>query len=168
MSSPNYRIFLVDDDSKHLMLLKSHIEKKSDYNLEISIFSSGENCLQKLNENPDIIILDYYLDSIKPDAKNGLDILKQIKDVNPDITVLMMSSQDELQIALDTLSYGAYDYMIKNDSAFVRAQLLIDHILEMKSTMAWMEDVKGKHQKMVVAIVLLLIAVVVLGIKTLI
>ena len=67
----------------------------------VNIFSNGENCLDKMHENPDVIILDYYLDGIKADAANGLEILKKIRVTNPDVYVIMMSGQDDLKVAVE-------------------------------------------------------------------
>jgi two-component system, OmpR family, response regulator len=60
-----HKVFLVDDDTKHLVMLKNHMEKKSSYNLEISIFSNGESCLERMHERPSVVVLDYYLDGIR-------------------------------------------------------------------------------------------------------
>lgn len=160
MAASKHPVFLVDDDTKHLLLLKEHLETHCRYNLDVHLFSSGENCLQRLGENPDIVILDYYLDAIRPDAKNGLEILKQISERAPSTDVVMMSSQDDIQVAMHTLEYGAYDYIIKGESAYIRAQLMVDHLLEHRYREAWQHTQKVRMRTMYALSVILLLLLV--------
>lgn len=154
MKGKQYKVFLVDDDTKHLIMLKNHLEKKSEYDLKVNIFSNGENCLDKMHENPDVVILDYYLDGIKADAANGLEILKKIRLSNPDTYVIMMSGQDDLKVAVDTIDHGAYDYIIKGESAYVRAQMIIDHIIESINSSLWQKNMKMRETVMIIGFIL--------------
>ena len=114
------KIFLVDDDAINNEMLKMHLAKI--FKLEILTFSTGEDCLNNLSLKPDYIILDYRLNGIKPEAMNGIEILKKIKEQAPDIYVLFLSGQDKIEVAVDTIKYGAYDYVVKNQSAFLRIE----------------------------------------------
>jgi len=124
-----YSIFLVDDDQKHLLLLKEHLVKHLPYNLKVETILDGEECLRRLNEHPDLIILDYYFDGISESAANGVEILKKIKHTHPNIPVVMMSHQDKLEVAVTCYDYGVKDYIIKNETAFARAQLVVRNII---------------------------------------
>ena len=117
-------IFVVDDDKMYATMLADHLEEKGKYT--IRTFATGEDCLAHLGENPDFIILDYYLDSEVPGAKNGLEILKEIKKVDEDTKVIMLSSQEHYGIALQTIAKGAIYYVIKDLQSFKE----IDNILE--------------------------------------
>lgn len=163
MKKKEYKIFLVDDDSKHLVMLKNHLEKKSEYPLDIHIFSNGENCLEKMYENPDIIILDYFLDGIKTDAANGLEILKRIREDHPDTFVIMMSGQDNLQVAVDTIDHGAYDYIIKGESAYLRTQMLIDNIISNINLKKWSAYQKKRETFLIGGVIVLFVIIIVLA-----
>ena len=76
MNSEIITLFLVDDDPIFLRLLD--IEFKQHSNFNIKTFPSGEECILALNENPDIIILDYHLDGINKNVLNGIQTLDQI------------------------------------------------------------------------------------------
>ena len=90
MANQNKRtIFLVDDDPMHLQMLKDHLSSK--LSVDITTFSTGEDCLANLDKNPDAIVLDYYLNSVEKNAANGIEILKKIKARNPDTEVVMLS-----------------------------------------------------------------------------
>ena len=134
MNDRLYKIFLVDDDIKTLMLIKSYLEKKiTQFPIDISIFAYGENCLDRMGECPDIVVLDYFLDGIREDAQDGLQILKQIKTISPDTDVIFMSGQSNVETAIETLRWGAYDYIAKNERALQRLEILVNKaILEQK------------------------------------
>ena len=110
------KIFVVDDDDMLSMALEDYLERKSDH--EIHLFNTGEDCLAHLEEQPDIIILDYNLNSVKKDAANGLIILEAIKKMNDNIKIVMLSSQEASWIILQTIKMGAAEYVVKDESAF--------------------------------------------------
>src|SRR5437879_6005374 len=101
-----YLIFLVDDDQKHLLLLKEHLVKHLPYHLKVETILDGEECLRRLQENPDLIILDYYFDGVSDSAANGVEVLKKIKHTKPNIPVVMMSHQDKLEVAITCYDFG--------------------------------------------------------------
>lgn len=129
MAEKIYKVFLVDDDVKTLIMLKHKLENLPDYKIKANVFAYGENCLDKMDERPDIVVLDYYLNAIREDAQNGLQILKQIKTIAPDTQVIMVSGQEDMQTAIETIREGAYDYIIKNDRTMQRLLLVINKII---------------------------------------
>ena len=92
---------------------------------DIYIFNTGEECLNHLSENPDVIILDYYLNSVQKDAANGMEILQVIKKHYPGMHVIMLSSQEHYAIALQTIQKGAEQYVVKDETAFEKIASLI-------------------------------------------
>jgi two-component system, OmpR family, response regulator len=125
-------IFLVDDDALFLKTLEVNFASESDYS--IRTFSTGELCLENISQDPDIIILDYYLNGIDIDAINGIEILDKIKSVNPLIPVIMLSSQDKIDVAVNCMKHNAFDYIVKSETAFIRLQKIIGHILQTQKT----------------------------------
>lgn len=132
MPTKSYKIFLVDDDIKTLIMLKHHLENKIKQELTVNVFAYGENCLDRLSEKPDIIVLDYYLSEIREDAQTGVEILKKIKAINPNIEVIMMSSQEDMATALETIRSGACEYIIKNEKSLEQLEKAIQNIIQKK------------------------------------
>ena len=120
MANALKKIFLVDDDHNNNEMLKMYLSSK--FKLEILSFSTGEDCIRNIELNPKYIILDYNLNSLKTEAANGIDILKKIKELKPEIFVMFLSGQDKIEVAVDTIKYGAYDYVVKNQSSFLRIE----------------------------------------------
>lgn len=108
-TTTDFKIFAVDDDlfTAHLM---QQVLQQSGYN-DVILFGSGTEMLHKLHLRPQIILLDYMMDDL-----NGLETLKKIKRFNPDIFVVVVSAQNDMQAALNTLRYGALDYVAKNEN----------------------------------------------------
>lgn len=132
------KLFLVDDDALFLKSLEIEFLDHADF--EIETYSTGELCLVNLSNNPDVIILDYHLDGIDRDAINGIATLDKIKEHNPEIAVIMLSSQDKIEVAINCMHHQAYDYVVKSETAFVRLQKIISSIFEMrkmKKELSW-------------------------------
>ena len=141
MMNEKIKIFLVDDDAVYLKLLAIEFLQHADFTIET--FATGELCIPKLSHNPDVIILDYHLDGIDKNAMNGLETLDKIKAFNSDIPVIMLSSQDKIDVAINCMHHRAYDYVVKNETAFMRLQKIITTIFsykKMEKALQWYMD----------------------------
>lgn len=116
-TSKKIQLFLVDDDVLFLKSLEIDFFQHTDF--EIETYSTGELCMENIFHKPDLIVLDYELDGIDKYAMNGLETLDRIKSFNPDIPVLMLSSQDKIEIAISCMHHKAYDYLVKSKTVFV-------------------------------------------------
>lgn len=135
------KLFLVDDDAVFLKTLE--IQFMQHGNFDIETFETGEMCIENLNKNPDIIILDYHLDGIVKNAMNGIRTLDDIKKFDENIPVIMLSSQDNIDVAIKCMHHEAYDYVVKSETAFVRIKRIISTIFfynKMKKELNWYMD----------------------------
>ena len=130
MKNEKIKLFLVDDDVFFLKSLEIDFLQRADFSIET--YATGELCLENLSHNPDIIVLDYYLDSIDKTAMNGIKTLDKIKTNHPDIPVVMLSSQDKIEVAIECMHHAAFDYVVKSETAFMRLQKIITTILSYK------------------------------------
>lgn len=135
------KIFLVDDDALYLKSLEIEFLEQADFIIET--YATGELCIKNLSRNPDIIILDYHLDGIDKKAMNGMETLDKIKESNVDIPVIMLSSQDKIDVAINCMHHGASDYVVKSETAFMRLQKTITAIFtykKMEKELSWYMD----------------------------
>ena len=123
-------IFLVDDDTVHLKLLEIEFSNQTNYKIET--FQDGESCLAALFKQPDIIILDYWLDGIDKNAMNGIDVLDKIKKTHPNIPVIMLSAQDKIEVAVNCMHHKAFDYVVKGETSFMKLISIISHIFNVQ------------------------------------
>jgi two-component system OmpR family response regulator len=129
-SHKKIQLFLVDDDALFLKSLEIDFFQHSDYKIET--YATGELCIENLSHKPDIIILDYQLDGIEKKAMNGIQTLDKIKSFNPEIPVVMLSSQDKIEVAINCMHHKAFDYVVKSETAFMRLQKKINTIISFK------------------------------------
>jgi DNA-binding NtrC family response regulator len=141
MKQEKIKLFLVDDDAIFLKSLEIKFLQHGDFVIET--FATGELCIEHLSQTPDVIILDYHLDGIDTTAMNGLLTLDKIKDFNQDIPVIMLSSQDKIEVAINCMHHKAFDYVVKSETAFVRLQKTISNIFrykKMEKELNWYMD----------------------------
>jgi len=109
MKNEKIKLFLVDDDTFYLKSLEIDFLQRADFCIET--FTTGEQCLENLSHNPDIIVLDYYLDSMDKTAINGIQTLDKINEC---------------------MHHKAFDYVVKSETAFMRLQKIITTIFKYK------------------------------------
>ena len=138
MNKQKIKLFLVDDDAVYLKSLEIEFMELGDFIIET--YPTGELCVANLSNNPDVIILDYQLDGIDKNAMNGIDTLDKIKAYNPEIPVVMLSSQDKIEVAINCMHHKAFDYVVKSETAFLRLKKIIPAIFrykKMEKQLSW-------------------------------
>lgn len=113
------KIFLVDDDQffsnlVSLIFYRSGVES-------IYKFNNGYDCLNSLDINPDIIFLDHHMEGI-----DGYEVLRKIKRYNPDALVVMVSSQEDINVAVNALKLGAFDYITKDKNLELKVKSVLE------------------------------------------
>jgi two-component system OmpR family response regulator len=140
------KLFLVDDDALFLKSLEIEFTEHADFTEDeytIETYATGELCMENLSHEPDVIILDYHLDGIDKTAMNGLETLDKIKTFNKDIPVVMLSSQDKIEVAINCMHHKAFDYVVKSETSFLRLQKIITTIFQykkMEKELSWYMD----------------------------
>jgi len=108
MTEKPLKIFVVEDNEWYNKLLVHTLLLNPDY--EVKSFFNGKDFLESLYETPDVVTLDYRL----PDL-SGLEVLKRIRQENNDVHVILISEQEDIEMALTLLRQGAYDYITKSE-----------------------------------------------------
>lgn len=118
----NPLIFIVEDDVLYQEMLKNELHQNQYDNIEV--YTGGTECIGNLHKVPDIVMLDYNLN----ENMNGIQVLKKIKKSNSHTQVIMFSAQERLEVVINSIKYGAYDYIIKNDVAIRRLSQMVNKI----------------------------------------
>jgi polysaccharide export outer membrane protein len=129
MEKVSLNIFLVDDDQFFLQMYQ--LQLKSLGFETVSIYNNGAECLDNLFHKPDIIFLDHSMDVL-----NGLEVLQKIKRLNPDIYVIFISAKENMEAALNSLKYGAFDYIIKGENDLENIKKVLEKIIDIKILLA--------------------------------
>lgn len=130
-----FKIFIIEDDPWYGQLLRHHLGLNPDYELEL--FTTGKELLNNIYKKPDLICMDFGLPDISGDK-----LLKEIKARDKHIPVVVISAQEEINVAVDLLKSGARDYIIKDDHAKEQLWKSIIHIRENLNLKQEVEELK--------------------------
>lgn len=103
------RTFIVDDDPFWTAILKEMLTELGC--TDIQTYSSGTDCMNNLDLNPNIIFLDYQMEGM-----DGIEVLQKIKEYHPGIGVVFCTALEELSVAVDAMEYGSFDYLLKSNA----------------------------------------------------
>lgn len=133
-----FKIFLVEDDPFFGETLKYHLKLNPDF--EVLLLQTGKECLENLFRNPNIICLDFGLPDI-----NGDLLLKKIHQINNKIPIIVISGQEEIEVAVDFLKSGAKDYIVKNTYT---KELLWNSIIKIRDNLSLINEVEELKEKL--------------------
>lgn len=119
-------IFVVDDDKLHSTMLADYL-REQDLG-EIKIFNTGEECLKHIPEHPDVVVLDYLLNSTFKEAENGMQILEKIKERDYAVTVIMLAGHVSYGTAALSIAKGALNFVEKGKDSFEEVAEIIKAI----------------------------------------
>ena len=120
-----FRLFIVDDDPEYSALLQFQLRKLED--IDIQVYARGEHAIDCLNREPDLILIDLVMP-----GQGGLESLRQLKELNRELPVIVVSSQSVVGVALEALKVGAHDYITKGHDDTVKIRRLVEQFMERK------------------------------------
>jgi len=119
-----YKIGIVEDDRMFGEMLLWYFTDSNEY--EAKLYPTAEDLLDDRYFEADILILDYHLNSVKPDAMNGMELAK----IKKDIPKIILSAQEEIPVALEMLKYKGCDYIEKSKFDIEKARESVAAIVE--------------------------------------
>lgn len=122
-NNKNPLIFVVEDNQVYNKLVVSYLRSNKLTNVEA--YLTGEEALSNLHKKPDIIIQDYLLDKM-----TGIDVLVKAKKISPETEFIFLSGQDSIDVAINSMKYGAFDYIVKDQLALKK---MVDKIHKIMS-----------------------------------
>ena len=122
----DHLIFVVENNKIYNLMVTEYL-KKQDFTNVKSIYS-GEECVEVVEkgETPEIVIQDYHLDGI-----NGIDVLRKVKKISPKTEFVFLTSNENMDVAVNTIKYGGYDYIVKDKMALDKVVFKILKIIKM-------------------------------------
>jgi DNA-binding NtrC family response regulator len=148
----NPLIFVVEDNQMYNNLVISYLKTNKFTNVES--YLTGEEALQNMDKKPDIVIQDYLLDGM-----TGIEVLIKAKKTNPNVEFIFLSGQDSIDVAINSMKYGAYDYIVKDQMAL---QKMVNKIHKIDSV----AELVKSNKRYKVGVVLFFIGIVILVIVT--
>jgi len=100
--------------------------------VKVQSFVTGETCIETFkNEKPQVVILDYHLNSKYIDAADGIEVLDWIKKESPETNVIMLTVDDNIDIALKSFHHGASDFVVKSETQFRKINYSLLNLFKM-------------------------------------
>jgi DNA-binding NtrC family response regulator len=101
-----FKVLLVDDETDFVETLVKRLRKRK---LEVRSASSGQKALDLLGEAPcDVVVLD-----VKMPDMDGIETLRRIKKIAPSVEVIMLTGHANVEVAIQGMELGAFDYLMK-------------------------------------------------------
>jgi DNA-binding NtrC family response regulator len=119
-------VFVVENDKLQEKNFKFNFTK--DHKHEFVYFKSSDDCLKQLHRHPMAILIDYELKTINADEDDGILLLNKIKELEHHTEVVFFSTHDHPKLAEYTIKHGAYDYIVVNDSQYLRLQNVLSNL----------------------------------------
>jgi DNA-binding NtrC family response regulator len=147
----NQLIFVVEDNQVYNKLITGYLSKQG-YS-KVKTFFSGEECVNAVEkgEVPEVVIQDYFLENM-----NGLDVLKKVKKLSPESEFVFLTNNESMEVAVNTIKYGAYDYIIKDR---VTLDKVVDRIQKISKFKTLKRNNKQIRQMMVLFTVVVFLIV---------
>lgn len=152
------KLFVIDDDPIQVEMIQDYIKDR--YVFEVKSYGDGESAMADIKQlHPEIIVLDYHLSSQKADAKNGIEVLKEIGKISPQTKVFMFSGKDDMTIATESIRHGAFDFIVKGPTAFDKLERTINRLGDLNQ----LESINKAQKKTITILVVGILLIVALG-----
>jgi two-component system, NtrC family, response regulator AtoC len=129
---------IVEDDPWYGKILQHHLSLNPDY--KVSRFLTAKECIENLHQKPDLVTIDFSLPDMDGDA-----LFKKIKEFNPDVPVIVISSQENISVAVNMLKMGASDYLVKDDAT---KDLLWNSVIRIKENQGLKKEVAHLREEL--------------------
>jgi len=134
----SFSIMIVEDDPWYGKILQHHLSLNPDY--KVSRFLTGKECLENLHQKPDLVTIDFSLPDMDGDA-----LFKKIKEYSPDLPIIVISSQENISVAVNMLKMGASDYLVKDDAT---KDLLWNSVIRIKENQGLRKEVAELREEL--------------------
>jgi DNA-binding NtrC family response regulator len=120
-------IFIVDDDPFINTLI---VRKFGSEGFEVKAFETGEDCIDNIDDDPGLIILDYFFTGESVLFPDGMVIFNKIRELKPEIPVIMLSGQESGELVLEFARKGIADYIIKDNNLIDNLSVAVSDVFD--------------------------------------
>lgn len=133
-----YLIFIVEDDPWYGEILAFHLSLNPDY--KVTRFETAKDCLSKMNDKPDLVTIDFSL----PDMQGDKLFLK-LRELDPALPAIIISSQEEISVAVNLLKMGVNDYLVKDEAT---KDLLWNSVIRIRENQSLKKEVEHLREEL--------------------
>jgi DNA-binding NtrC family response regulator len=130
MKTRKLNVFILNENPETAGKLRRYLRKKFGNALSISLFFNSAMCLNRLNGHADMVVIDDYLYQYGSHGMSSLEVLKKIKDKSPSTEVVILTSDEDVGLAVEAMRIGAKDYILNKLGSWQRLQHLLDKAIQ--------------------------------------
>jgi len=130
MKNQSLNVFILNDDVMVAGKLRKYLKKRFGDKLNISLFFTSRSCLRMINGQVHLVVVDDYLQESSHTGIAGIDMLQKIKEKDPQTEVVILSSDEDVALAVDAMKLGARDYIRNDRSAWQQILTIIDQTIQ--------------------------------------
>lgn len=135
----NLKVVIVEDDLYYNKALTKYLQSicnssvYPEFNFEIKSYTNAHDCIEELDDDTSIMVLDYYLiNEEETDVLSGADIVKEANEHCSNCEIIMISAQESPHNTSELLRLGVYDYVDKNVNSKNRLGAVIQRLINEK------------------------------------
>jgi CheY-like chemotaxis protein len=129
---PVKKLFIVEDNPAYAKFLQNFLKARFSEITDSKIFPVGETCVMELYKNPDLIIVDYYLDSRYNDAGNGVDAIREIRRQKPKTPIILLSAKSNADSLAEAARKFKCYFIKKDEHTFYKVEAIIKNLSKRK------------------------------------
>ncbi len=130
METHPINVFILNDNVEVAGKLRKYLLKRFGELLRISLFFSSRSCLKMMSGEVHLVVVDDYLYEGANKGTPGVDVLKRIKEKNPKTEVVILTSNEDVGMAVDAMKLGARDYILNERGAWQRIMTIVDQAIK--------------------------------------
>ncbi len=124
MKNPGSNLFIVESDFAESNIIKNYLTKRFGTLLNISIFVDEETAINHIDQYTDIVVID-----VDYEDESDKKIIEKIKKVNPNTEVVLLTSNNDISMAIESIQNGASNYVIKGEKSNFRIFAIIHNLI---------------------------------------
>ncbi|WP_448518446.1 response regulator [Rhodoflexus sp.] len=121
-TQPSFKLFVIEDNRTESMLLQLALSEIK--NLDVKTFTTAEQLLAHLSEQPDIVLVDLIL----PDM-DGIELIRRIQSASPDSRIVVVSAQRDMDVLAEVQALGVFNYLVKSEMCLTYLHRVISELL---------------------------------------
>src|SRR5688572_20976665 len=130
MENRALNVFILNDNVETAGKLRRYLVKRFGDRLNISLFFNSKSCLRMIDNHVDLVVVDDYLNGPGNTGRPGVEVLKRIKEDHPHTEVIVLSSNEDVGLAIEAYKSGAREYILNKKGAWHRILTLIDKSIQ--------------------------------------
>lgn len=135
----SFSILIVEDDPWYGKILQHHLGLNPDY--KVIRCTTGKECLEQIHQKPDLVTIDFALPDMQGDV-----LFQKLKQYQPDLPIIVISSQENIAVAVKMLKMGATDYLVKDDAT---KDLLWNSVIKIRENQGLKKEVAELKEELV-------------------